>query len=124
MSNMGRRGALLLVSCVVWGVALALFSQSTSFAFAVPFLLVVGLVSALFMSLNMTLIQVYAAREMRGRVMSIMMMTFGLMPLSALPFGALAEWQTTPFALMVSGIMLAVLTLIFVFAYPSFRRIQ
>ena len=46
------------------------------------------------------------------------------MPLSALPFGALAEWQTTPFALMVSGILLAAFTLIFIFAYPSFRRIQ
>ena len=123
MSNFRRRGALLLVSGVIWGVGLALFSQSTSFAFAVPFLLVVGLVSALFMSLNMTLIQVYAAPEMRGRVMSIMMMTFGLMPLSVLPFGALAESIGTPDALMVSGILLTVLMLIFVFAYPSFRRI-
>jgi MFS family permease len=124
MSNIKRRGALLLGACVIWGVSLALFSQATSFAIAVPLLLVVGLVSSLFMSLNMTLIQVYADREMRGRVMSIMMMTFGLMPLSALPFGALAEWQTTPFALTVSGILLAVFTLIFIFAYPRFRRIQ
>ena len=124
MSHIKRRGAILLAACVVWGIGLALFSQSTSFTFAVPFLLVIGLVSSLFMSLNMTLIQVYAAREMRGRVTSIMMMTFGLMPLSALPFGALAEWQTTPFALMVSGILLAVFTLIFIFAYPSLRRTQ
>jgi MFS family permease len=124
MSNIKRRGSLLLGACVIWGVSLALFSQATSFAVAVPLLLVVGLVSSLFMSLNMTLIQVYAAREMRGRVMSIMMMTFGLMPLSALPFGALAEWQTTPFALTVSGILLAVFTLIFIFAYPKFRRID
>ena len=123
MSNFKRRGALLLVSCVIWGVGLALFSQATSFTFAVPFLLIVGLASALFMSLNMTLIQVYAAPEMRGRVMSIMMMTFGLMPLSVLPFGALAESIGTPDALMVSGILLTVLMLIFVFAYPSFRRI-
>jgi predicted MFS family arabinose efflux permease len=123
MSRFRHRGLLLLVSCVVWGVGLALFSQATSFAVAVPYLLAVGLVSSLFMSLNMTLFQVYAAREMRGRVMSIGMMTFGLTPLSALPFGALAESIGTPDALMVSGLLLTAGSLILIIALPNLRRI-
>ena len=123
MSRFRHRGLLLLVSCVVWGVALALFSQATSFAVAVPYLLAVGLLSSLFMSLNMTLFQVYAAREMRGRVMSIGMMTFGLTPLSALPFGALAESIGTPDALMVSGLLLTAGSLILIIALPNLRRI-
>ena len=123
MSRFRHRGLLLLVSCVVWGVGLALFSQATSFAVAVPYLLAVGLLSSLFMSLNMTLFQVYAAREMRGRVMSIGMMTFGLTPLSALPFGALAESIGTPDALMVSGLLLTAGSLILIIALPNLRRI-
>ena len=123
MSRFRHRGLLLLVSCVVWGVGLALFSQTTSFAVAVPYLLAVGLLSSLFMSLNMTLFQVYAAREMRGRVMSIGMMAFGLTPLSALPFGALAESIGTPDALMVSGLLLTAGSLVLIIALPNLRRI-
>ena len=66
LTNFKRRGALLLVVCVTWGVALAAFSQTTSYAAAVPLLLLVGLASGIFMSLNFTMLQVYATREMRG----------------------------------------------------------
>ena len=121
--NLKRRGAFLLASCVVWGVSLAVFSQMTSYAAAVPFLLFIGLVSSVFMSLNMTLMQLHAAPEMRGRIMSISMMTWGAMPLSAVPFGALAERIGTPDALSLSGVLLAAFTLVFAVVYPSFRKI-
>ena len=124
MSGMVKgRGVFLLATCVAWGVALALFSQSTSYAAAVPLLLFVGLASAMFISLEMTIMQIHASNEMRGRVMSINMMTFGIMPLSALPFGALAERIGTPDALLLSGVLLVVFTLVFAVAYPSFRKI-
>ena len=123
MGSFRRRGGFLLVSCLVWGVTLAVFARMESFAPTVPLLIFIGLVSSVFMSLNMTLTQVYSAPRMRGRVMSITMMSFGLMPLSAVPFGLLAEFTNTPFALMLSGILLAVFTLLFSVAYPSFRRI-
>ena len=124
MTDFRRRGVLLLSACLAWGVCLAFFSQTTSFLAAVPFLLGVGMVSSVFISLSMTLFQVYAAREMRGRVMCLGMMTFGLMPLSALPFGALAERTGTPDALLVSALMLVAGTLIMIVAVPSLRRIE
>ena len=90
-----------------------------------PFLLVVGMVSAVFMSLNMTMLQTLAPPEMRGRMMAIGMMTFGAMPLSALPFGVLAEARgSTADSLFISGILLTVATLIFWVAYPTFRRLR
>ncbi|MCX8214175.1 MAG: MFS transporter, partial [SAR202 cluster bacterium] len=91
LKGSSNRGILLLGSCISWGIALAVFAQSTSYIVALPLLLFVGLASSVFMSLNMTLLQVHASPEMRGRIMSIGMMTFGFMPLSALPFGILAE---------------------------------
>ena len=122
--DMKHKGRVLLGSCIIWGVSLAVFSQLTNYAMAVPFLLIIGAVSSIFMSLNMTLLQVLAAPEMRGRMMSINMVTFGAMPLSALPFGAMAERIGTPDALLISGILLGSLTLIFAFANPTFRKIR
>jgi hypothetical protein len=52
------------------------------------------------------------------------MMTFGAMPLSALPFGAIAERTGTPDALLISGILLVSCTVVFAIAIPSFRRMQ
>lgn len=119
-----RRGLLLLSSCVVWGIGLAVFSQMTSYMVIIALLLFVGLVSSMFMSLNMTLVQTYASPEMRGRMMSIVMMTFGAMPLSAVPLGALAERIGSPDALFVSGAMLVVFTVGFAVVYPAFFRIK
>jgi hypothetical protein len=75
------------------------------------------------MSLNMTLMQLYASPEMRGRVMSLGVMSFGLMPLSAVPFGAVAERIGTPSALGLSGLMLSAATVIFALVYPRFAKI-
>ncbi len=124
LSNLTYRGRMLLGSCLIWGVALAIFSQVPNYAMAVPFLLIIGVVSSVFMSLNMTMLQVLAVPEMRGRMTSINMMTFGAMPLSALPFGAIAERTGTPDALLISGILLVSCTVVFAIAIPSFRRMQ
>ena len=123
LTSFRKRGALLLASCVVWGVTLAAFSQTTSYAMAIPLLMVVGLTSSLFMALNFTLLQINAVPEMRGRIMSIAMMSFGVFPLSAVPFGIMAEQTGTPSALFLSGALLTAFTIIFLLAYPRFRRI-
>ena len=123
LRNFRRRGLLLLACCVAWGAGLAVFSQSTSYAVAIPLLLFIGLVSSVFMSLNMTLLQLNASPEMRGRVMSIAMMSFGVFPLSSVPFGIVAERVGTPDALLLSGLLLVAFTVAFAFVYPRFRRI-
>ena len=123
LRNFRRRGALLLVCCVAWGAALAVFSQSTSYTVAIPMLLLIGLVSSVFMALNMSLLQLSASPEMRGRVMSIAMMSFGVFPLSSVPFGIIAERVGTPDALLLSGLLLVAFTVAFIFVYPRFRRI-
>lgn len=119
-----RRGELLLVLGVVWGITLAGMANSQIYPVAMPFLVAIGLISAVYMSMNMTLAQLTAAPEMRGRVMSVMMMTFGLMPLGSMPFGWAAEYIGTANALTISGIALSLLTLAFAFAYPAFKRIR
>ncbi len=124
MRNLNRRGVILLVISVFWGMSVVGVAFAAEFVSAVFFLIVYGLLSSLYMSLNMTLSQIYADPEKRGRVMSLFMMTFGLMPIGAIPFGEFAEVIGTGQALSISGIILTVLTMIFAFAYPHFRKIQ
>jgi predicted MFS family arabinose efflux permease len=122
--HMTQRGKWILINGLLWGGTVTLFSQTTTYATALPFLFVAGFMSAIFMALNMTLLQTYSTDEMRGRIMSISMMSFGTMPLSTLPFGAIAEWIGTPNALCLSGAMLMILTAIFTVANPRFRKID
>jgi len=122
--QMRRRGAFLMFNSLAWGIALAVFSQCSSYAMALPLLLLIGLLSAIFMSLNMTLMQIYSSPEMRGRIVSMAMMTFGLMPLSAVPFGALAERIGTPDSLTLSGMILTLAAVGFFFAFPKFRGVE
>ena len=124
MRNLGRRGLILIFISVIWGLSVVGVAFSAEFVSAIFFLVVYGLLSSLYMSLNMTLSQIYADPEKRGRVMSLFMMTFGLMPIGAIPFGEFAEVIGTGQALSISGMIMTVLTLVFAFAYPHFRRIQ
>ena len=124
MRNLNRRGTILIVISVFWGMSVVGVAFAAEFVSAVFFLIVYGLLSSLYMSLNMTLSQIYAEPEKRGRVMSLFMMTFGLMPIGAIPFGEFAEIIGTGQALSISGMILTALTLIFAFSYPHFRRIQ
>jgi hypothetical protein len=52
--------------------------------------------------------QVKSSDEMRGRMVSLSTMTFGIMPLSAVPFGAVAEKIGTPYSLMKSQALYSV----------------
>ena len=124
MGNIPRRGMVMLGASLAWGVALAVFAQVTSFSMAVPFLIFIGFTSSMYMSLNMTMVQLKADPEMRGRTMSIAMMTFGMMPLSAVPFGTLAEKIGTADSLTISGILLAVFTVGFAIVNKTFRKMD
>ena len=124
MGNVGKRGLLLLANCAGWAVGLMAFSQMTSFWAAAPLLLFTGLVSSLVMSIAMTLVQVYASPDMRGRVMSLGMMTFGIQPMSSIPLGFVAERIGTPDALFITGALLMVGTAAMFAVYPAFRRVD
>jgi MFS family permease len=124
LQNLKKRGVWMLLTAIGWGITMAVFSQSASYTVAVPLLYAVGIFNAVHTSLHMTLMQVYSSPEMRGRMMSLVVMTFGLTPISALPFGAIAEKIGTPNALGLSGVLLCVTITIFGIAYPKFRKIE
>ena len=124
LSNFKHLGALLFGATFVWGISLALFSLSTSLAIAIVPLALVGLSSAIYMSINMSLTQLYASPEMRGRVMSVFMWSFSMMPLGLLPVSAFAEHIGTPTALLASAVLLVVSISLAFLLLPALRHLS
>ena len=124
MSQMGRKGLVMYILSGLWAVAIVLFALSTTLWAAMFTVAIVGLCSSIFMSMNRSLIQLAVAPHMRGRVMSIDMMSHGLMPLGIIPISYIAEVRTIDFALVVSAGLLAVSTVLLALLMPAIGRID
>ncbi len=119
-----KRGLMLLISSTFLGVALASFSFSTSWPLSLGLVVFVGLGQMGQMTLGNTLLQYYVADEYLGRVMSILMMQFGLMSLGTFVAGLLAEalgvqWAVGGFAMCL--VFLSVLALVLL---PRIRNLD
>ncbi len=124
MGEARRKGRLMIGFSLAWALASALFALTTDITTAVVLSGLTGFASSMFMSLIMSLIQISASSEMRGRVMSVTMLIWGLMPLGVLPISFLAEAAGIGTALLVSALVLALLTLLIAVAFPVIRRID
>jgi MFS family permease len=107
---------------VAIGVSLALFAFSTSIVLALLFLAVVGFMTDGYFTINRILVMLETDKAFYGRVMSIYMMTWSLMPLSLVPMGIMVDRVGAPITVGVAGLILAVfVTGITVFS-PEVRR--
>ena len=119
-----KRGAMLLIGSFVLGLALTGFSFSRSWPLSLTLIVFVGVGQTVRMTLSNTLIQYYVDDIYRGRVMSIMMMEFGLASFGTFAAGVLTEtlgvqWAVGGFALVL--VLLSILVLAFV---PRLRRLD
>ena len=89
--NRKRRGLLLLAGSFMSAIALLLVAAIPLYYAAAGFMILLGLGDAGRRTLLQSLIMEQADEAYRGRVMSVFMMSFGLMPLGVLPAGAMAE---------------------------------
>ena len=120
-----KRGRVMLLICLIWGLILAVFAYTNTMPSALAMLILIGALSGIFLALNTTLLQTYTSHDMRGRVMSISMMMWGIMPLSAVPFGIIATTTgSTPLSLGLSGVLLVICTSVFWIYKPSFTKID
>jgi MFS family permease len=101
------KGRLLLASGFTLGASLLLFANIPHLAAVLLLLGLIGAASNACMVANNCLLQVNSADKLRGRVMSVYMMTWGLMPLGTLPAGAIADQMGVPFVLSVGGGLVA-----------------
>ena len=112
-----KRGLMMLGSSLLLSLALVSFSFSSSWNTSLVLIVFVGLGQAGQMTLAGTLIQYYVDPEYLGRVMSILMMQFGLISFGTFAAGLLAEavgvqWAVGGFAMGLAFLSILALTFV------------
>jgi len=130
LGNYKRKGALILVSGIVFGLMLLLFSNtgyldnwlglgSGLFFFACFSSIAVGFMATAFSTTSNTSIQMGSSDAVRGRVNGVYSMIVALHPLATLGLGAMAEGIGAPLALSISaGILTLVMATVLIFVRP------
>lgn len=103
MGELRSKGRWLIGTSMAWAGATALVGTAGSQLWAVAAVALVGWLSSWNMSLNRGLLQTRITPAMRGRVLSIDMMSHGLMPLGVIPISLIAEQVNVAVALQVAG---------------------
>ena len=111
-------------AALAWGAATLWFAAAPDLSAALPRAALCGLASSAFMSLNNSLIQLSVTTELRGRVMSAVMLMWGLMPLGVVPVSFLAERVGIAGALSASGAVLLLCIGLAALLLPALRRID
>lgn len=99
-------GQKLVLYTLAYGLVIIVFAASNVVWLSIPVLVIAGLFGSYFMSSNNAMIQLRITDEVRGRVMGTYMLTWGLMPLGALPMGIIADHVGVQFA-TISGAVIA-----------------
>lgn len=96
---------ILLLSIIILGIGLILFSRVGTIGLALPFLVIIGLGSLAPMSIIITIIQMESAAAMRGRVMSYVALAyFGMLPLGSLLIGNISQKIHAPLTMLLQGL--------------------
>lgn len=118
-----RKGWLMLVAACLMGVFLIAFSFSI-FGLALGMIALVGLTSMIFMTVNNTMITSLIPDNVRGRVSSVLMMTFGLMPLGVVPASIAASAIGVEAVTAIGAVLLIVTVLVTYAVFPQFRTLD
>jgi predicted MFS family arabinose efflux permease len=118
------RGRMQLAMGAAFGVSLLGFGLAPTFPLALVALAALGFTGSVYQSLNSTLIMASSAPAYHGRVMSVNMMGFSLMPVAALPMGLVADHLGAPHTVAVCGVAVAVFVVGVATLVPRYRRLE
>ncbi len=118
-----NRGNLLILSSFLSAFGLLLVAIVPIYSFGLVIMLLLGLGDTGRMTLNQALLMEIADEKYRGRVMSIYMLNFGLMPLGVYPAGILSDVLGGQIVVGAMGLMLLVITVGILFTQHQLRRL-
>jgi MFS family permease len=105
LGDFKRKGWSVLGGAFGFGVFLIAFAQATNLVWSLIFLFGVGFTVVTSVAVTNTLLQQLVTDEMRGRVMSMFILSFiGAMPLGNLLAGSVSHRYGAPFALAAGGV--------------------
>lgn len=123
-SDMKYKGVWLVASTIAWGIGVVSFGQLSVLVWSALALAAVGWISSWNTAMNRALLQQTVRPEMFGRVMSIEMMSHGLMPLGVLPISMLADEIGVDHAISISGLLLIASVFAIYLASPTIRHLM
>lgn len=132
LDHVRRKSMLMLIGTVIMSLAYVAFAQSTSFGLSRGNAYVLGLLmfgvgnigGMIFQTTNNATIQVIVSDELRGRVMSLLMMSFGLMPLGILPLTLAVDAFGAPATVAASSLLMLASLLGFFSLSPRLRNLS
>ena len=105
LGDMKRKGAMVLGGAFAFGLCLIAFALSTRLTFSLLFLFAVGFAIVTSVAMTNTLLQQLVTDQMRGRVMSMFILSFiGTMPLGNLLAGVVSNRYGAPITLAGGGV--------------------
>lgn len=119
-----QQGRFQIVTAAGFGVALALFAISSWFWLSLVLVAVTGAISAVYMAANNTILQLTVDDAYRGRVMSVYMMTWGMMPFGTLPMGILSDLFGAPTAVAGQALFSTLVVLLVAYRLPRLRSLE
>jgi predicted MFS family arabinose efflux permease len=122
LNRVQRRGLFILIWIGIYTGVLIALAYSTWLPLSLAMLFMGGVCGSSFMSMNNTLLHMNVTDEMRGRVMGVYLITFGLMPLGALPMGYLADQIGISHAVALAAVVMLLATVIVAVRFPEIRR--
>ncbi len=93
------------VTVVLFSLFVMLFAISPNFSLSMVLLFMAGLTSAAWMALNQTALQLNVTDEYRGRVFSVYLLIWGVLPIGQLFVGALADIVGPSAAVVISCVL-------------------
>lgn len=124
LGDFRRKGWFVLGGCLGFAICLIGFSLSTNVVLSVVFLFALGFAIICSVAVIHTSLQKLITDEMRGRVMSMFMLSFiGAMPIGNLIAGAASQRFGAPRTLAVGGLIIAVFVMVVAWRSPPLREL-
>lgn len=118
-----RQGLVLFASLAAFALLLVAFAASTSLPLSIGIMGLIGVAQSIYLATNNTLVQLATPDALQGRVMSLYMMTWGLLPLGSLPQGVLADWFGAPTILAAVGVVSCLIVILMAVRSPALRQL-
>ena len=103
IGDIRRKGLALIVGYTVFGVFLVLFALSEWLLLSLALIAIAYASATLYETLLETLLQTSVPNEMRGRVLSFQMFTWGVTDVSGFYTGAIAAFLGAPLVIAIGG---------------------
>jgi len=115
------RGRLLAIVITAWPAILIIFAFSRLFSLSLLLLVMTGLNQGMAMALIQSLLMVWSAEEMRGRISGARAFAVGTLPLGNLLTGAGASFWGAPAMLLVNSAAAIAIAIVIIAWAPALR---